>query len=154
MSEGKVKVQSSPVVSQGAQKPLTTDSSTADRRGNEFPQNQLSYCRGVNVEAGSNPISGGAKNDLNRGATVQGRAQENAKHVDQRCIEGSYAGDTRKSGDTAAESVARAANGEGGPRGAVAQFPNGKRDMTLGSFSKDHSHTSFPGNLADSDQGN
>lgn len=88
---------------------------------------------------------------LNAGA---GRAI-GVKVVDSNNLEGSNKGDHRsKPGDTAAASVQRAANGVGGPRGTAGQFPNGKRDATLGSFSKDSSNQTFPGNLSDSDAGN
>jgi hypothetical protein len=64
--------------------------------------------------------------------------------VGSRTIEGSTPGDHRApSTDTAAASVQRAANGAG-VRGSVGQFPNGKRDATLGSFSKDCANQSYP----------
>jgi hypothetical protein len=134
-----VPIQTSPRPTIGAQTPLATD--TDARRGDEFPQDNLSFCRGVNVEASSNPIA--ARDGQNNGSGVTGRTPDNIRHVDQRCIEGSYKGDTRKSGDTASASLARAANGAG-VRGPAGQFPNGKRDMTLGSFSKDHADESYP----------
>jgi hypothetical protein len=144
-----IKIQtSSPDELAGGQKPLATDSASADRRGNEFPQNSLSFCRGANIESGSAPISGGARNDLNRGATVQGRQQENAKHVDQKCIEGSYPGDTRANpGDVAKPSLGKAAD-NGGPRNRVGQFANN------GKTPQDAGFQTFPGNLTDSDAGN
>jgi hypothetical protein len=145
MSEDQTKIQSTPAVPAGAQRPLISD---AMRQTHGFVGNQdtMSISRGPNVDAGSNPIAGGAKNDLNRGATVQGRQQENAKPVDARNIgEGSYKGDTRnKPGDTAKASLFEAAVGAGGPRQPSGQFPNGKRDAKLGSFSGDHSDQSFP----------
>lgn len=155
MSEDQTKIQSTPAVPAGAQRPLITD---AMRQTHGFVGNQdtMSISRGPNVDAGSNPIAGGAKNDLNRGATVQGRQQENAKPVDARNIEGSYKGDTRsKPGDTAKSSLMQAATGAGSPRGHVGQFPNGKNDSSNGAFGKDYGTKSYPGNLkGDSDAGN
>jgi|SRR5580692_9266577 hypothetical protein len=153
-NEDGVKVQTAPDPVAGAQKPLAGDSKKSTHGFDSGFQDTMSICRGPNVEAGSAPVAGGARNDLNRGATVTGRQQERAKPVDAKCIEGSYPGDTRKSGDTAAASLQRAANGVGGVRGPAGQFPNGKRDATLGSFSNDSANQTFPGNQGDSEAGN
>jgi hypothetical protein len=117
----------------GGQRPLTPP---ADRRGNEYPQSfPLTGAKAVEVNndqaasvvrpniangAGSRPSE--SVSGLNAG---NGRAI-NVKPVDRRTIEGSTPGDFRKSGDTAKDSILRAANGQGGPRSPVGQFPNGK----------------------------
>jgi hypothetical protein len=154
-NEDGVKVQTAPDPVAGAQKPLAADSKKSTHGFDSGFQDTMSICRGPNVEAGSASVAGGARNDLNRGMTVTGRAQERAKLVDANHLEGSNKGDHRVHvGDTAVASLQRAANGVGGPRGAAGQFPNGKRDATLGSFSKDSANQNFPGNKADSDAGN
>jgi hypothetical protein len=139
MSEDTPKIQTTaPDALTGGQHPLT------ERRGNEAPVGSLGFCRGVNVEASSAPYQGKARNDLNLTSQVSGRELERAKPVDRRTIQGSTPGDSRlKPGDTAAASLRQAANGEG-VRGPVGQTPNGKRDATLGSFSKDHADGSYP----------
>jgi hypothetical protein len=115
------------------------------RRGNEASQAfPLSGKSGVNVEASSAPYQGKARNDLNNGACVSGRELERAKPADFRSIEGSYSGDHRgPHSDTAKASLNKAAD-NGGPRVPSGQFPSGRRDATLGSFSKDHSDQSYP----------
>jgi hypothetical protein len=126
----------------GAQAPLASDTRTG---GGDV--NTLSFCRGVEVGASSSAVSGGAKNDLNLGATVTGRQQERAKPVDFRSVEGSYAGDHRsKPGDVAAASLAKAAS-NGGPRAAVGQAPFGRNTSSPAS-------PNFSGTLSDSDAGN
>lgn len=134
------------------QRPLTPPA--GDRRGNEH--NQVFPLTGrpgvqVNNDQPARPI---APNNANGAASRPSASVSGlnagsglgvaVKPVDRRTIEGSTPGDSRcKPGDTAAASVQRAANGAG-VRGAVGQFPNGKRDATLGSFSKDHANQSYP----------
>jgi hypothetical protein len=89
------------------------------------------------------------------GMNAGGGRAISVKPVDSNNLEGSNQGDHRApSTDSAKASLQRAANGAGGPRGTAGQFPNGKRDATLGSFSKDSNNQTFPGNTADSDAGN
>ena len=138
-------IQSTPTPEQGAQTPLSADAAAGRVRGTDADQNQMSFSRGPEVAASSRTSE--------RGYSVSG-VEVAVKHVDQRCIEGSYAGDSRnKPGDVSAPSLAKAANGNG-PRGAAGQFPNGHRDQTLGSFSKDSANQNFPGSQADSEAGN
>ncbi|MGA9810139.1 MAG: hypothetical protein ACLPH5_04595 [Candidatus Sulfotelmatobacter sp.] len=137
-----------------------------ERRGNEFPQNfPLSGRQGVQVDndvqaatVSPNNANGAASRDKGdiSGMNAGGGRGINVKLVDDKVIAGSggAGSDFRKSGDTAKDSLGRAANGQGGPRGPAGQFPNGKRDATLGSFSKDHAQSSFRGDTADSDAGN
>ena len=143
---------SAPGALAGGQRTLTPD----ERRGNEFPQSfPLSGAKFVQVD-NDQPASTVKPNNADGAASRpsesvsgmnagSGRAI-NVRLVDQKVIAGSggAGSDSRKSGDTAKDSLGRAANGQGGPRGPVGQFPNGKRDATLGSFSGDHSDQSYP----------
>lgn len=137
-------IQNSPAPTTGAQKPLAAD--TDSRRGDEFPQNQLSYCRGENVEASSSAV-GGARNDLNEGAHVSGRQAEQARPVDSRTLTGSYPGDHRQpSKDVAKSALHQAAEGQRGPRSSAGQFPNGRADTNGkgGCFGNEHANRSWP----------
>lgn len=150
---------SSPEELSGGQRPMTPE-----RRGNEhnqvFPLTGAKSIEVNNDQAAStvspNNANGAAtrpSGDVSGMNTGFGRSTV-ARPVDARNIEGSYKGDTRtKPGDTAKASLDRAAD-NGGPRRPSGQFPNGRRDATLGSFSKDGANQNFPGNLADSDAGN
>jgi len=143
----------------GGQSAISDDneqySRSAQTRSVVFP---LSGKQGVNVE-GSNPRLASPTANNRDAATVGGMAvgspvSASAKPVDSKTIQGSYPGDHRApSQDTAKASLFKAAD-NGGPRASVGQFPNGKRDATLGSFSKDSANESYPGNTADSDAGN
>jgi len=102
-----IQVQQTPEPEQGAQSPLKQE-----RTGAEFDQNQMSRAigRGTEVTASSQPnekrfqkgeingVSGRAESCTSNGLAVSGRAEEYAKHVDQKCVEGSYPGDTRQRG--------------------------------------------------------
>lgn len=113
----------------GGQAPLTQPERTGASN-----VDTMSFCRGVEVAAGSqnnaSPVKPGLVNGVspsNResasvsGMCVAGRAQESAKPVDRRTIEGSYPGDSRsKPGDTAAASLRSAAD-NGGVRQPVGQ---------------------------------
>lgn len=155
-------IQHDPKVPAGAQEPLSNDSERKSTHGGVFDQNTMSFCRGQNVQGRAaslcnpNDADGAASRPF---ANVDGMACDSpvaptVTPVDRRTIEGSYPGDSRsKPGDTAASSLAKSANGAG-PRGPAGQFPNGRRDATLGSFSKDSANQTFPGNVGDSDAGN
>lgn len=138
----------------GGQRPLTP---AAERRGNEFPQNfpltgrpgvqvdndQASRTIAPNNENGAGTRPSGDVSGLNAGS---GRAIS-VQHVDQRCIEGSYPGDSRgKPGDTAKNSLHKATEGQGGPRSSTGQFPNGRGDTAGkgGSFGNEHANCSYP----------
>jgi hypothetical protein len=124
MSEDTKIQTSSPNELSGGQAPLT------ERRGNEgLNQNTMSFCRGVEVPASSgaterrfqqgqvNGVSGRAESCTSNGLAVAGREAETAKHVDQRCVEGSYPGDSRKRGADAvlpANPPVRGATGQSG----------------------------------------
>jgi hypothetical protein len=163
MSDFKIQT-TSPNALAGGQQALAADAEQKSRCGftgtQVFP---LSGKTGVNVESSSSittaktsPTPNNSPSDLNAGLQVTGRANEPARHCDERVIEGSggAGSDFRVHGDWAKASLERAANGTGGPRGPVGQFPNGRRDAVLGSFSKDSANQNYPGNLADSDAGN
>ena len=136
----------------GGQRPLTPPA--GDRRGNEH--NQVFPLTGrPGVEVNNDQPASTVKPNLANGAASRPAASVSGLNagsgrgitvtpVGSRTIEGSTPGDHRcKPGDTAAASVQRAANGAG-PRGSAGQFPNGKRDATLGAFSKDHANESYP----------
>ena len=73
----------------------------------------------------------------------------NVKPVDSKTVQGSYAGDHRsKPGDVAASSLRTASGSDKGPRDGMGQFPLGGR------VPAPSAPQSFPGDLADSDQGN
>lgn len=162
MSDTTIKIQTTaPDQLAGGQAPLTPP---PERRGNEHNQVfPLTGRPGVQIDndvaartvspnsaAGAASRPSGSVSGLNAGS---GRGIS-VKPVDCRTITGSTPGDHRApSPDTTAASVQRAANGAG-VRGPVGQFPNGKRDAVLGSFSGDHSNQTFPGDTADSDAGN
>jgi hypothetical protein len=150
----------------GQRLPLEGSDEQYNRAGYKGSQTfPLSGRSGVNVESSNGQQSPVAPNVANgagsrpkesvSGMSVKGRAQENARRVDQvNVVDGQRHQVAGKQGDTAAASVREAAVGAGSPRAPRGQFPNGKRDAKLGSFSKDHADQSFPGNLNDSDAGN
>jgi len=113
MSEIKIQ-ESSPDYLAGGQTPeqaLAAD--LRSRQGHNCPQNTMSICRGQEVAARSEttgPNRPGLVNgvfpanrpsDLNAGLSVSGRAQESARPVDRRTIEGSTPGDSRAKGSPA-----------------------------------------------------
>jgi hypothetical protein len=153
MSDFKIQT-SSPNDLSGGQQALAADAEQKSRCGftgtQVFP---LSGRTGVNIEASSSittqktsPTANDTPSDLNAGLQVTGRANEQAKHVDEKVLEGSggAGSDFRKSGDTAKSSLWQAAVGAGGPRNRVGQFPQGKYDATNGSFGKDYKSQEFP----------
>jgi hypothetical protein len=136
-----IKIQTTPAAPAGAQTPLTTDEMVSTH-GHSQNQNTLSFCRGTNVVGTAARMVSPAANSR-EGATVSGMAVDSptpagVKPVDSKTFQGSYPGDHRNNpGDVAKVSLDRAAVGAGSPRGLAGQFPNGRRDATLGSFSKD-----------------
>jgi hypothetical protein len=129
----------------GGQLPLSPDAAAGRVRGTDQSQNTLSFSRGAEVAASSQPIA--SKNNLSNGLGVTGVAVS-VTPTDRRTIEGSTPGDSRsKPGDVAAASLLAVSGSNKGPREAVGQFPNGK-------FCKDApAPVSFPPN-ADSEAGN
>jgi hypothetical protein len=139
----------------GGQAPLTPP----ERRGNEFPQSfPLTGAKGTTQVDNDVPASTVSPN-LSNGAATRDKGDVSnmnvgygrsvvARPVDARNIAGSFKGDTRcKPGDTAAASLAKAAD-NGGPRARVGQFANN------GKTPQDAGFQSYPGNTADSDAGN
>jgi hypothetical protein len=100
-----------------AQEPLSSDGHSGRTKATDQDQNTMSFCRGGEVPASSAPI--GSRNGPSDGLGVSGVGVA-VKHVDQRCIEGSYSGDTRAKGSPAIIPP------QPGPRESVDQFPNGK----------------------------
>jgi hypothetical protein len=138
---------------QGGQHSLQPDVLKSTHGFDASNQNSLSFCRGTNIEASSSisnakdaATPNNTPSDLNAGLSVTGRANEQARHVDEKVLEGSggAGSDFRKSGDTAKSSLWQAAVGAGGPRNRVGQFPQGKSDATNGSFGKDYHSQEFP----------
>jgi hypothetical protein len=152
MSDFKIQT-SSPDELAGGQKPLQTDVLKSTHGFDASNQNSLSFCRGQNIESSSSisnakdaATPNNTPSDLNAGLQVTGRSNEQAKHVDEKVLEGSggAGSDFRKSGDTAKSSLWQAAVGAGGPRNRVGQFPTGKNDAVDGSFGKDYHSQEFP----------
>jgi hypothetical protein len=144
-------IQDTPAVPAGAVSPLASDSRTG-----ASDVNTLSFCRGAEVGATSQistaRTSPNAKAptdsaSINSGLSVTGRQAEQAKPVDFRAVEGSYAGDHRsKPGDVAAASLAKAST-NGGPRQPAGQAPFGRN-------TDNPPVKTFPGLTLDSDAGN
>ena len=138
----------------GVQLPLEGSQEQYDRAGYKGSQTfPLSGRSGVNVESSNGQQSPVAPNVANgagsrpkesvSGMSVTGREQQNARRVDQVNVVDSQRHQVAgKQGDTAAASLREA--GGHGPRKPAGQFPNGRRDKKLGSFSGDHSDQSFP----------
>lgn len=132
----------------GGEQPLTSP----DRRGNESAVNQLSFCRGVNVEVSNGRQSAVRPNNADgaasrpsesvSGMSLGGRAIETAQPVDRRTIEGSTPGDFRAQGSPAV------LPNQPGPRDGMGQVANG-RNCQSAPASKP-----FTGSSADSDAGN
>lgn len=132
---------------------LSGGSNFVDRRGNEFNQ-KMAFSGAKGVEAQNDQPASAVQPNLKNGAASRpsesvsgmnaGAGREfTAKRVDQ--VDVSDFGrhmPADKQGDVAKASLIEA--GGHGPRRPAGQFPNGRRDKKLGSFSGDHSDQSFP----------
>jgi hypothetical protein len=118
MSDTKIQT-SNPDDLSGGQTPLSPDQAAGRVRGTDADQNTLSFCRGVEVPASSQPTDA-------RGFSVSGVAVSVAQ-VGHKALEGSNSpNDFRKSGDVAVASLAAVSGSSKGPRDPVQQAPNGK----------------------------
>ncbi|HTS04403.1 MAG TPA: hypothetical protein VMP68_02395 [Candidatus Eisenbacteria bacterium] len=130
MSE--VKVQDSPAVPSGAQRPLSADLEQKNRSGFVGNQNQHKNAIGRGVEVNLSATSAAVKPNIEAGEGQRESASVsqmgcngiavNVKPVDRRTIEGSYSGDSRAKGSPAVLPA------NPGPREQMTQAPfSGKR---------------------------
>ena len=133
MADNQIKIQTTSLDElSGGQRPLETDNPSPERRGNEFNQVFRSFPSAPEVQGRAAGLCSPAPNSREL-ASVSDMACDspvapNVRPVDARNLEGSYKGDTRaQRGDSAADSLSKAANGAGGPRAQVGQFPLGAK---------------------------
>ena len=112
-----IKIQESPAPEQGAQTPLSTDAANGRTRGTDCGQNNLSFCRGSEVEASSHSL--GSRNGLNSDAAQSGVAVS-IKLTSANHLEGSNQGDHR------AQAAPAVLPANPSPREGMGQTPNGR----------------------------